>query len=60
MYILRIYKVYHKDIIIQKGMEQTHFAGLAQRLFIVQQPYNRASALHLPESVPYFPGIYLF
>jgi hypothetical protein len=35
-------------------------AGLAPRLFIVLLPYNRAFALHLPVSPPYFLGIYIF
>ena len=53
-----IFKVYTKCRPVDKLLNPV--AGLAPRLFIVQQPYNRASALHLPASVPYFPGIYLF
>ena len=57
-YIPGIFKVYTKCRPVDKLLNLV--AGLAPRLFIVQLPYNRASALHLPVSVPYFPGIYLF
>ncbi len=57
-YIPGIFKVYIKCLPLDKL--QNPVAGLASRLFIVQLSYNRASALHLPASVPYFPGIYLF
>jgi len=57
-YITGIFKVYTKCLPVDKLLNPV--AGLAPRLFIVQLPYNRAFALHLPASVPYFPGIYLF
>jgi hypothetical protein len=57
-YIPGIFKVYTKCRPVDMLLNQV--AGLAPRLFIVQRPYNRAFALHLPASVPCFPGIYLF
>jgi hypothetical protein len=57
-YIPGIFKVYTKFRPVDNLLNPV--AGLAPRLFIVQLPYNRAFALHLPKSVPYFPGIYLF
>ncbi len=57
-YIPGIFQVYTKCLHLDKLLNPV--AGLAPRLFIVLRPYNRASALHLPASVPYFPGIYLF
>ncbi len=56
-YIPGIFKVYTKCRPVDKLLNPV--AGLALRLFIVHQPYNQAFALHLPASVPYFPGIYL-
>ncbi len=53
-----IFKVYTKCRPVDKLLNPV--AGLAPRLFIVQLPYNRAPALHLPVSVPYFRGIHLF
>ena len=55
-YIPGIFKVYNKSRPVDKLRNLV--AGLAQRLFIVLLPYNRAFALHLPVSPPYFLGIY--
>jgi hypothetical protein len=55
-YIPGIFKVYTKSLPVDKLLNP--FAGLAPRLFIVLRPYNRAFALHLPVSPPYFLGIY--
>ncbi len=52
-----IFKVYTECLPVDKLLSPV--AGLAPRLFIVLQPYNRAFASHLPASVPYFPGIYM-
>ncbi len=52
-----IFKVYTKCQPVDKLLSPV--AGLAPRLFIVLQPYNRAFALHLPASVPFFPGMYM-
>ncbi len=57
-YIPGIFKVYTKCRPVDKLLNPV--AGLAPRLFIVQRPYNWASALHLSASVSYFPGMYLF
>ena len=57
-YIPGIFKVYTKCRPVDKLLNPV--AGLAPRLFIVQLPYNRASALHLPASVPYFSGMYCY
>jgi hypothetical protein len=56
-YIPGIFKVYTKCLPVDKLLNPV--AELAPRLFIVHRLYNRAFALHLPTSVPYFPGIYL-
>ncbi len=56
-YIPGICKVYTECRPVDKLLNPV--AGLAPRLFIVLQPYNRAFALHLPASLPYFPGIYM-
>ncbi len=56
-YIKGILKVYTKCRPVDRLLNPV--AGLAPRLFIVQLPYNWAFALHLPASVPCFPGIYL-
>ena len=58
MNIPGIFKVYTKCLPVDKLLNPV--AGLTPRLLIVQLSYNRASALHLPASVPYFPGIYSF
>ena len=55
-YIPGILKVYTKSLPVDKLLNPV--AGLAPRLFIVLRPYNRAFALHLPVSPPYFLGIY--
>ena len=57
IYIPGIFKVYTKCRPVDKLLNLV--AGLAPRLFIVHLPYNRAVALHLPASVPDFPGMYL-
>ena len=56
-YIPGICKVYTECRPVDKLLNPV--AGLAPRLFIVQLPYNRAFALHLPASVPFFSGMYL-
>jgi hypothetical protein len=56
-YIPGILKVYTACRPVDKLLNPV--AGLAPRLFIVQLPYNRAFALRLPVSVPYFPGMYM-
>ncbi len=56
-YIPDIFKVYTECWPVDKLLNPV--AGLAPRLFIVLQPYNRAFALHLSASVPYIPGIYM-
>ncbi len=55
-YIPSIFKVYTKSRPVDKLLNPV--AGLAQRLLIVLWPYNKAVALHLPVSAPYFLGIY--
>jgi hypothetical protein len=56
-YIPGIFKVNTKCRPVDKLLNPV--AGLAPRLFIVLLHYNRAFALHLPASPPYFPGIYM-
>jgi hypothetical protein len=53
-YIPGLFKVYTKCRPVDKLLNPV--AGLAPRLFIVQLPYNRAFALHLPASVLFFQG----
>jgi hypothetical protein len=56
-YIPGIFNVYIRYQPVDKQVNPV--AGLAPWLFIVQPPYIRAFALHIPASPPYFPGIYL-
>jgi hypothetical protein len=56
-YITGIFNVYIRYRPVDK--EVIPVAGLASWLFIVQPPYIRAFALHVPASPPYFPGIHL-
>jgi len=56
-YIPGIFKVYTKCRPVDKLLNPV--AGLAPRLFIELRPYNRAFALRLSVSPPYFSGIYM-